>query len=76
MMIYVYGIYESDDHIMVGSGHAADEGEEETNYQAQDKGEYILENGLFHLINGIIYFIFIFLAYSWVKRNEKYEKST
>ena len=61
---------------MVGSGHAADEGEEETNYQAIDKGEYILENGLVHILNGILYFSFIFIARDWVKRNEKYEKST
>ena len=76
ILIYVFGIYESDDHIMVGSGHAAEEGEEETNYVAQDKGEYILEFGIFHLLNAFLYLLFIFIARDWVKRNEKYEKST
>ena len=77
ILIYVLGIYENDDHIMVGSGHASEEGEEDNgNYESIDKGMYIFNVGVFHLLNVFLYLGFFFIARDWVKRNEKFENST
>ena len=60
---------------MIGSGSAAAEGEEETNYEAQDKGEYLALTGGIHLLNTFLYLGFFFIARFWAKKNEEWQHS-
>ena len=72
IVIYIYGVYEDSDHVMIGSGPAAHEGEEETNYETQDKSEYLALVGGIHFLNTLLYLLFFFIARFWIKKNEEW----
>ena len=72
IVIYIFGAYEDSDHVMVGAGPAASEGEEETNYETQDKGEYVALVGGIHILNTLLYLAFFFIARFWIKKNEEW----
>lgn len=75
--LYIYAFYpEEGDELLVGMGPKAQEGEEETNYERQDKTTYFLINALPSFIAVLVFIFFWHSCRMWVKYNEEYEYST
>ena len=77
VIVYICCIYHSPDgQVWVGSGERAEDGQEETNYSKQSKTQYLIIFLILPVLN-IPYFIYhYFDTKDWVKRNEKYRRST
>ena len=76
VLVYTLAIYKNEE-VYLGEGKRTDvDGQEETHYQKRDKTEYIIYMIAVPCASIIFYSIAIFKTFDWVKRNERYRRSS